>query len=59
MPRHTVPERCDRPAIGFANAYRFCDEHVPPGIIWESDYNGRCDYPMDGLGAARMAIGGA
>lgn len=61
--RTEVPARCDATSVGFARSayYRFCAEHVPTnvnGIPLRGDYirstSGRCDYPMDGLGAARI-----
>ena len=66
MIRTTVPPRCNKPAW-WATAkgfYRSCAEHFPPDSMmgtetWINAHEsgpdpwGPCDYPMDGLGAAR------
>ena len=65
-PRLTVPERCNATPIGFArNAYyRFCAEHVPSNVngVPLRDYirstSGRCDHPLDNLGAQRIERAG-
>jgi len=55
--RHEIPERCNRPAWRcYVNGYRLCSEHAytyndPTAKCEYSE--GPCDYPMDGLGAAR------
>jgi hypothetical protein len=60
LARYSIPPRCDRPATAlYANGYRACPTHVEPvepGDRWPQMHDGPfgpCDYPMDGLGAAR------
>ncbi len=57
MVRHTIPERCNKPARFYSviNGYRCCDDHHDgsPIIAESATVVGRCDYPMDGLGAAK------
>ena len=58
-----MPERCNAPVIGFARSayYRFCAAHVPSNVNgvplgqYIKSGVGRCDHPMDGLGAQRLA----
>jgi len=61
MTRHSIPERCNRPAHRMAdNGYRTCPDHArindPAFVLYENTV-GPCDYPMDGLGAAPYAPG--
>jgi hypothetical protein len=58
MPHRTsIPERCNRPAWrDYPNGYRVCRDHAAmndPDQRLSPDVLGPCDYPMDGLGAAR------
>lgn len=62
MVRHSIPKRCDKPAAWYspANGYRCCAEHLDEtvpmthaGEVGPDGCRGPCDYPMDGLGAAR------
>jgi hypothetical protein len=62
--RHVIPLRCDAPAIWYApsNGYRLCrdcmDRGRAPAMLLLSEAGphygtDRCDWPTDGLGAAR------
>lgn len=50
-----MPKRCDKPATAamIKGGYRFCDEHPPTDTTGSEPAEGPCDYPRDGLGAAR------
>ena len=57
--RYIVPTRCDATAVAYddASGYRVCATHAyelqgHPHTLSDC---GRCDYPMDGLGAAPMS----
>ena len=54
--RNTIPPRCDAPAWWVApnNGYAMCKAHAAHGFPMIRCGNGvKCDYPMDGKGAAR------
>jgi hypothetical protein len=62
--RCSIPRRCNATALYFApNGYCLCREHwnLPTerqDVVWQDlrefgPLVDRCDYPMDGLGAAR------
>ena len=60
MPRNSVPARCNAPAtLLYANGYRAClchrDTASYPAEESRTVPYGPCDYPQDGLGAARLA----
>ena len=57
MARHSIPERCNRPAHRMAdNGYRLCPDHArvnDPSFKLYPNTVGPCDYAMDDLAAAR------
>jgi hypothetical protein len=55
--RRQIPPRCNARASWIAvNGYRACDEHARGVAGWteDPDLHGRCDFPLDGLGAAKL-----
>lgn len=55
LARYVVPQRCNAPAsCHAANGYRACPDHAIPETA-TACAAGTCDYPMDGLGAARIS----
>ena len=55
--RTIVPARCDAPAwwVSPTNGYAMCKAHAAHGFPMQRCGNGvKCDYPMDGLRAARL-----
>lgn len=55
--RTSVPARCNARGVAYAaNGYRMCEAHREPTDDTAGTFGtGRCDYPLDGLAAARLA----